>query len=467
MSGDRRMVLRPTGEMTDPHAEADYGEGGRNVTEDISLTNGSGSNGEGGQMIVHAGMHEAGPVVVHPGDREGPNEEQPGRNFFIHAPQYHWHVEGGHDQPARMAIEELGRQTFRFGQYMEGCLRHVDANMNGQAQNQEYLREQLRVEEGKVQRLQTELKDTHEKHAKLQHQWETSFALEQRKHQTALTEQHDSLIKSCAELIDTRLGQQREEMVKENKKLRDENDTLREQLQTEFHRIRMDAFKYTRDLVVDYDVSICKRFADCLEELRGETEQGRKEDQDGMEAQFAAIHSDITSLTEKVDQVRQPQNTGWRLPSPSLGDRSFHSPLVPLEIEHSSSPIPAVEARPQSTISEEKLAAVKPTVQTVVTWPVTRTATVAEGSGESGRDTAWRPGVSLLPVGSSSRTPQREPPPPPPSDHGGSDDGTAGRPPRRLSPCCQRVEQKVPDTSSRSRRLENSMDEHVRRRLVG
>ena len=31
-----------------------------------------------------------GPVVIFPGDREGPCEDDPWRYFFIHAPQYNW-----------------------------------------------------------------------------------------------------------------------------------------------------------------------------------------------------------------------------------------------------------------------------------------------------------------------------------------------------------------------------------------
>ena len=34
------------------------------------------------------------------------------RRVFIHAPQYHWHAEGGVDKEARVAIEKLHWDTF-------------------------------------------------------------------------------------------------------------------------------------------------------------------------------------------------------------------------------------------------------------------------------------------------------------------------------------------------------------------
>ena len=50
------------------------------------------------------------------------SQEQPGtsaldqpmvdRRVFIHAPQNHWHAEGGVDQEARAAIEKLHRGTY-------------------------------------------------------------------------------------------------------------------------------------------------------------------------------------------------------------------------------------------------------------------------------------------------------------------------------------------------------------------
>ena len=32
----------------------------------------------------------ASPIVVKPGDREGPTEEMPERAFYMYAPQFHW-----------------------------------------------------------------------------------------------------------------------------------------------------------------------------------------------------------------------------------------------------------------------------------------------------------------------------------------------------------------------------------------
>ena len=35
------------------------------------------------------------PIVVEPGDREGPMAEEPERAFYMYAPQFHWTVVGG------------------------------------------------------------------------------------------------------------------------------------------------------------------------------------------------------------------------------------------------------------------------------------------------------------------------------------------------------------------------------------
>ena len=42
---------------------------------------------------------------------------------FVHAPQYHWHQEGGVDRDARAAIEKLHKDTHSFAQ---DTVRHGD-----------------------------------------------------------------------------------------------------------------------------------------------------------------------------------------------------------------------------------------------------------------------------------------------------------------------------------------------------
>ena len=37
------------------------------------------------------------PIVVEPGDREGPTAEEPERAFYMYAPQFHWTMVGGED----------------------------------------------------------------------------------------------------------------------------------------------------------------------------------------------------------------------------------------------------------------------------------------------------------------------------------------------------------------------------------
>ena len=93
------MVCAQQG-MVDLHARADYEEGGFNlVAGDISMNNNNGEEGNG-------------PIIVFPGNHQGPSEQEPARDFCIHEPQYHWHVEGGNDTMAHQAIEILDHQTF-------------------------------------------------------------------------------------------------------------------------------------------------------------------------------------------------------------------------------------------------------------------------------------------------------------------------------------------------------------------
>ena len=65
------------------------------------------------------------PIVVEPGDREGPTAEEPERAFYMYAPQFHWTVVGGEDQPARSAVESIAREQYRFGTQTEECHRRL------------------------------------------------------------------------------------------------------------------------------------------------------------------------------------------------------------------------------------------------------------------------------------------------------------------------------------------------------
>ena len=53
----------------------------------------------------------ASPIVVEPGDREGPTEEMPKCAFYMYAPQFHWTLTmGTEDRPARSAIESIAHE---------------------------------------------------------------------------------------------------------------------------------------------------------------------------------------------------------------------------------------------------------------------------------------------------------------------------------------------------------------------
>ena len=62
----------------------------------------------------------ASPIVVEPGDKEGPTAEMPERTFYMYAPQFHWTVAmGAEDRPARFAVESIAHKEFKFGTQME------------------------------------------------------------------------------------------------------------------------------------------------------------------------------------------------------------------------------------------------------------------------------------------------------------------------------------------------------------
>ena len=91
------------------------------------------------------------PIVVEPGDREGPTAEMPERAFYMYAPQFHWTVSvGGEDQPARSAIESIAREQYRFGTQTEECHRRL---LMGQVETERRIIEL----EARVAKLQDEL----------------------------------------------------------------------------------------------------------------------------------------------------------------------------------------------------------------------------------------------------------------------------------------------------------------------
>ena len=88
-----------------------YGSHG-DALDDISM---NGSNGEG--LAVS-------PIVIQPGDREGPSQDMPNRMFYMHEPRFHWNIMNVHgvvDNPARAAIERIAREAYNFGQQTEQC----------------------------------------------------------------------------------------------------------------------------------------------------------------------------------------------------------------------------------------------------------------------------------------------------------------------------------------------------------
>ena len=93
----------------------------------------------------------ASPIVVEPGDREGPTKEMPERAFYMYAPQFHWTLTMGvEDRPARFAIESIAHEQYRFGKQAEECHRRL---IVGQVEAERRIIEL----EARVARLQDEL----------------------------------------------------------------------------------------------------------------------------------------------------------------------------------------------------------------------------------------------------------------------------------------------------------------------
>ena len=93
----------------------------------------------------------ASPIVVEPGDREGPIEEMPERAFYMYAPQFHWTLTmRAEDRPARSAIESIAHEQYRFGTQAEECHRRL---IMGQVEAERRIIEL----EARVARLQDEL----------------------------------------------------------------------------------------------------------------------------------------------------------------------------------------------------------------------------------------------------------------------------------------------------------------------
>ena len=66
------------------------------------------------------------PIVVKPGDKEGPTEEMLERAFYMYAPQFHWTLTiGAEDWPARSVIESIAHEQYRFRTQAEECHRQL------------------------------------------------------------------------------------------------------------------------------------------------------------------------------------------------------------------------------------------------------------------------------------------------------------------------------------------------------
>ena len=138
-----------------------------------SGTNGEGSNGDGN------------PLVQFPNDRVGPTETVPNQRFFIHAPQFHWHVVQTPtvDDGARRVIERIAHDAFNFGTQTEA--------------HQELLLLRIQDLEAELQRLDAKWNQT----KALLHKTESELALQKRKAALDLTEQEERLTRLFKEQL--------------------------------------------------------------------------------------------------------------------------------------------------------------------------------------------------------------------------------------------------------------------------
>ena len=62
-----------------------------------------------------------GPLVTFPGEGTGPH-------FYVNAPQFHWHqaVTGNADDAARLGLQQIARECFEFGRFVEQRLVNLD-----------------------------------------------------------------------------------------------------------------------------------------------------------------------------------------------------------------------------------------------------------------------------------------------------------------------------------------------------
>ena len=92
------------------------------------------------------------PIVVEPGDREGPTADEPERAFYMYAPQFHWTLAMGaaEDRLPRSAVESIAHEQYQFGTKMEECHRRL---LGGQVEAERRIIEL----EARVAKLQDEL----------------------------------------------------------------------------------------------------------------------------------------------------------------------------------------------------------------------------------------------------------------------------------------------------------------------
>ena len=153
MSGDAQRS-NPQRDLIAPNPDAQAIVPHTGLYQPVDDVMAGASNGKGGN-----GAH--GPMVIFPGDREGPCEDDPWRYFFIHAPQYNWTQVNiaGDNYVARSTIELLDHTTFRFGRIVERQLEGLDDAVAVRQTEHAHVQGRMHAAEQDFIRLQTELSD--------------------------------------------------------------------------------------------------------------------------------------------------------------------------------------------------------------------------------------------------------------------------------------------------------------------
>ena len=151
--------------------------------------------------MVPMSLNGDGPSVREPEDMTEVSGQVEGETVdarvFVHAPQYHWHQEGGRDADARAAIERLHHDTFHFAQQAAQETQRLGQDIGGLSARVAEVTAVGHTAAARIEQLAAAL-DT------------TSAALEQ---QSAFLEDADEGVQQWQKQVEDNVAQTREQLV--------------------------------------------------------------------------------------------------------------------------------------------------------------------------------------------------------------------------------------------------------------